>query len=375
MHHFFRKTSDRILGLDISATSAKLLELSLPEDSRFGKRSMKHSQTYRAEAYATVNMPKDAVQDHLICDHRAVGEVIGELVSHSGTKLRKVAIAVAGSRIITKKIELPVALSASEIECYMEVEAESHIPYPLNEVALDFTVVGVVEHDPELVEVLLVACRLDNLEPYLTALQLAGLQAVVVDVECYALQRAFEQMCGIRKPALVQSAKAAHQANQIIAILDIGAVTIHCIVLANNRVLFSREQTFGGLQPTLDIQNNYDISLQEAGLDKKRSGLPDDYEQEVLTPFRTAVVQQVASALQFFFSASSLGRIDRIFLAGGGALTSGLTEQVQSSLNVPTFIANPLTNMCLSDKVNDTLIRREASALMLVCGLAMRSFD
>ncbi|MDH5738568.1 MAG: pilus assembly protein PilM, partial [Gammaproteobacteria bacterium] len=254
-----------------------------------------------------------------------------------------------------------------EMEAQIRAEADQYIPYPLDEVALDFEVQGPSPRSEGQVEVLLAACRQDVVEMRQAVLELGGLEAKVVDVEAHCMQRAFELV-----KAQIQHAE---DEDQVIAILDIGATMTTLSVLMETGTPYTREQLFGGKQLTEEIQRRYSLSVEEAGLAKKRGGLPDDYEIEVLQPFKEAVVQQVTRSLQFFYSSSAYDDVDHIVLAGGTASIEGLAEMVASKLGTPTTIANPFHNMSLSAKINETSLINDAPAMMIACGLSMRSFD
>ena len=344
-----------MLGLDISSTSVKLLEL-----SRSGSK-------YRVESYGVEPLPENAVVEKNISDVEGVGEAIARLVDRSKTKVKQAAVAVAGSAVITKTIEMPAALSEDEMENQLQVEADQYIPYPLDEVALDFEVQGLSPRSEEQVEVLLAACRRENVEMRQAALELGGLKAKVVDIEAHCMQRAFD---------LVHEQFTAEDGDdQIIAIIDIGATMTTLSVLTDSSTPYTREQLFGGKQLTEEIQRRYSLSVEEAGLAKKQGGLPDDYETEVLQPFKEAVVQQVTRSLQFFYSSSAYDDVDHIILAGGTASIEGLADMVAAKLGTPTSMANPFVNMSLSSKVNEVSLNNDAPALMIACGLALRSFD
>ena len=163
--------------------------------------------------------------------------------------------------------------------------------------------------------------------------------------------------------------------DKIIAIVDIGATMTTLSVLTDTGTPYTREQLFGGKQLTEEIQRRYSLSVEEAGLAKKQGGLPDDYETEVLQPFKEAVVQQVTRSLQFFYSSSAYDDVDHIILAGGTASIDGLADMVSAKLGTPTSMANPFANMTMSSRVNDVHLLSDAPAMMIACGLAMRSFD
>ncbi|MEX2488117.1 MAG: pilus assembly protein PilM [Pseudomonadales bacterium] len=343
-----------MLGLDISSTSVKLLELS------------KSGDKYRVEAYGVEPLPENAVVEKNISDVEGVGEAIQRLVERSKTKVKQTAVAVAGSAVITKTIEMSANQTEDDMENQLQVEADQYIPYPLDEVALDFEVQGPSSRNEDQVEVLLAACRRENVEMRQAALEIGGLKAKVVDIEAHCMQRAFE---------LIREQFETDEEDQIIAIIDIGATMTTLSVLTDSGTPYTREQLFGGKQLTEEIQRRYSLSVEEAGLAKKQGGLPDDYETEVLQPFKEAVVQQVTRSLQFFYSSSAYDDVDHIILAGGTSSIDGLADMVSAKLGTPTSIANPFLNMSLSSKVNETSLSNDAPAMMIACGLAMRSFD
>ena len=348
------KKSNVMLGIDISSSSVKLLEL-----SRQGGR-------YKVESYGVEPLPPNAVVEKNISDLEAVGDAVRKVVERSKSSLKQAAVAVSGSAVITKMIQMPSGLNDFEMEDEIANEADQYIPYPLDEVAIDFEVQGPSEVNPEQVDVLLAACRKENVDIREDALQMGGVSAKVVDVEAYAMERAF---------SLVKSDLDDNVEEQIVAIVDIGATMTTLSVLADGRTIYTREQLFGGKQLTEEIQRRYGLSQEEAGLAKKQGGLPDDYESEVLEPFKEAVVQQVARALQFFFGSSQYNAVDYVLLAGGTASIEGLAEEVERKTGTPAIVANPFSEMAVGSRVNAAALSNDAPSLMIACGLAMRSFD
>lgn len=350
---FLEKKAKPVIGLDISSTSVKLLEL-----SRSGDR-------YRVESYSVKPLPPNAVVEKNIADPAAVAEVIKTMVKQSKTKLKHAAVAVAGSAVITKMIDMPAELSDDAMENQIAAEADQYIPFPLEEVAIDFEIQGVSPRNPEQVEVLLAACRRENVEAREQVLGEADLIAEKVDIEAYCMERAFELV----------AEQLEDQEGQVVAIIDIGATMTTLSVLVDGKTVYTREQLFGGRQLTEEIQRRYGLSRDEAGLAKKQGGLPDDYDLEVLEPFKEAVVQQVTRSLQFFFSASQYNDVDYIILAGGVASLEGLVGLIEEKLGTQTVVANPFARMSVSSRVNAASLANDAPSLMIVTGLAMRSFD
>ena len=343
--------ASQVLGIDISSTTVKLLEL-----SREGDR-------YRVESYAVAPLPPEAVVEKNVNQVETVGTLISDLVVRSKTRAKHAVAAVSGSAVIIKTIAMPAGLSEEDLEAQLTVEADQYIPYPLEEVALDFEELGPVPGREDQVNILLAACRQENIESRVDALEVAGLTPAIMDVEVFAMERAL---------ALLQTQMPA-SGPQTIAMVDIGASMTTLSVFADGESVYTREQLFGGKQLTDEIMNRYDLSFEEAGRAKKQGGLPEDYEREVLEPFREAVVQQVSRSLQFFFSSSEYTQLDAIVLCGGVSAIEGLSNLIEERLNTPTIVANPFADMSVGPRVNAQALAKDAPAMMVACGLAMRS--
>ena len=340
-----------MLGIDISSTTVKLLELSQSDNH------------YRVESYAVAPLPSEAVVEKNVNQVETVGGLIRELVSRSNTRAQHAVAAVAGSAVIIKTIPMPAGLSEEDLEAQLTVEADQYIPYPLEEVALDFEELGPVVGRDDQVNVLLAACRQETIESRVDAIEVAGLTPAIMDVEVFAMERALA--------LLKTQMPMAHP--ETIAMVDIGASMTTLSVYAGGESVYTREQLFGGKQLTDEIMNRYDLSFEEAGRAKKQGGLPEDYESEVLEPFREAVVQQVSRSLQFFLSSSEYTELDCIVLCGGVAAIAGLAEIIEERLSTPTIVANPFADMSVGSRVNAQALAKDAPAMMVACGLAMRS--
>jgi type IV pilus assembly protein PilM len=267
--------------------------------------------------------------------------------------------------VITKTVEMNAGLNADEMDFQIRAEADQYIPYPLEEVALDWELAGPSDKSPDMVNVLLAACRSETVERRKDSVEIAGYEVAKVDVEAFCTERAF---------ALLE-AQVAGENVETVAVLDIGATMTTLSVMHNGKSIYTREQLFGGRQLTEDIMRRYGLSEDDAQRAKLEGGVPDDYESEILGPFREAVVQQVSRSLQFFYSSSQFNDVDSIILAGGTSSIPGLAEQVQDTIGTPTVVANPFVSMTLSQKVNATWLANDAPSLMIAAGLAMRSFD
>jgi type IV pilus assembly protein PilM len=343
-----------VLGIDITTTVIKLLELSL-----FKKQ-------YRVESYMVVPLPKDAVVDKKLTDVEIIGLAINRAVERSGTHLKQAAVAVGGASAITKLITLPAGLSDDEMVEQIMIEADQYLPFSVDEVNFDFEVQGVNEIDPRRVNVLLAASRKENVEDRVEALGLAGLKAKIVDIESFAVENAFTLLTH-QLPYSVD--------DKTVIVVEMGATLTTLHVLYNARIIYTREQSFGGKQLTEDIQRAYSLSYEEAGIAKKFGGLPDNYEADILDPFKRTMLQQIQRAIQFFLASNASRPIDCVILAGGCAAIAGVDTMVSQSLNLPTYIANPFMGMSLSARVNPGSLAKDAPAMLIACGLAMRSFD
>jgi type IV pilus assembly protein PilM len=344
-----------LIGIDISSTSIKLLELS------------KSGSSYRIEGIAVEPLPANSMVDKNVAEVEAVGESVKRALHKSKVKSKFCAIAVAGSSVITKKITMPANLDDEEMEGQIQLEADQYIPYPLEEVNLDFQILGESEGNSETVDVLLAACRSENVDNRIAAVELAGLTPKIVDIEAYTIETVFQTL----------SASLPDQGNdQTVAIVDIGATMTSLSVIHNHQLIYTREQNFGGKQLTEEIMRRYGLSYDEAGLAKRQGGLPDNYEPEVLEPFKETTAQQVSRFLQFFYSAgSSISNIDHLILGGGTASLPDLAELTESHIGVPTSIANPFQNMSTTGKINKANLQADGPSFLIAAGLAIRGAE
>lgn len=345
-----KKKSASLVGIDISSSSVKLLEL--------GKSGSK----YRVEKYASRPLPENAVVEKNINNLESVGETIYKVASLTKTSGAGAAVAVAGSAVITKTIEMHAGMSDAEMENQIVVEADQYIPYPLDEVAIDFERQQVSPKNPDMVEVLLAACKKDNVDLRVAALELGGLTAKVVDIEAYAMERAFRLL----------KEQMELPDSRVVAIIDIGGTMTTLYILLDGASIYTREQLFGGAQLLQEIQSRYGLSPAESEAALKEGDLPENFDSEVLYPFKEEITEQVARSLQFFFSSSQYNDVDLIVLAGGVAATEGLAELVQDSLSTQTVVANPFAKMAVGSRVNKAALQQDASSLMMACGLALR---
>jgi type IV pilus assembly protein PilM len=311
-------------------------------------------------------LPKEAVLDGNLASLEAVAETLQRCWKRLGTSTRFVALALPTSAVITKKITLPANLREQDMEIQVESEANQYIPFALEEVNLDFQVIGPAPGSPDDVEVLLAASRKEKVEDRVAAAEVAELKPVVMDVEAYAIQAAYE---------LVIKQLPKEGAGQIIALIDVGAAAMKITIMKDDQQVYGREQAFGGSQLTDEIMRVYGMGADEAE-NLKRSGTPpDNYEAEILHPFIENMAQEVARALQFFFTSTPFSEVNHIILAGGSALVPGVAEIVGQRTNVNTILADPFAGMAISPRIRAKQLAADAPSLMVACGLALRKFD
>nr|WP_217350526.1 pilus assembly protein PilM [Azonexus fungiphilus] len=344
-----------LLGLDISSSAVKLVELTAS-----GKEG------YRVERYAIEVLPKDAVSDGNIANLDAVVDAVRRAWKRLGTSTKNVAMALPASAVITKKIIVPAGLREEELEVQVETEANQYIPFSIDDVNLDYQVLGPAPAVPDEVEVLIAASKKERVEDRVAVAEAAGLKALVVDVESFATLAAFE---------LIERQLPEGGKNQVVALIDAGANLMNLTVMRNGLQVYAREQAFGGSQLTLDISRHYGMSLEDAEAAKRSGNLPEGYEAELLNPFMENLALEVSRALQFFFTSTQFNQVDHIVLAGGCAVIPGIDEVVATRTQFNTLIANPFANMLLSDRVRARSLLADSSSLMVACGLALRRFD
>ncbi|SFP64419.1 type IV pilus assembly protein PilM [Nitrosomonas cryotolerans] len=354
---FLKMKSPLLIGVDISSSSVKMVELSLVD---------KEKGIYRIERYAIEPLPEGTMQDGGIVNLEAVSESMRQGWKRMNAKLKNIALALPSADVITKKIIVPAGQREDDLAFQVENEAGQYIPFALEEVNLDFQITKHLVDSPDEIEVLIAASRKDKVEDRVAAALSAGLKAMIMDVEPYAAQAAFELI----KNQLLDDGK-----DQVIALIDIGATVMSINVLHNGEFVYMRDQPFGGNQLTQEIRNQYNLSLEEAEMAKRSGNLPDNYQTDVLQPFCETLSVEVMRAIQFFFTSTQYGEINYILIAGGCAVIPGLKETIATRTQVSTLVVNPFSSMELSNHIVPKQLNLDAPSLLIACGLAMRSFD
>ncbi len=350
-----RRKAPPMLGVDLSASSVKVVEL-----VSGGKMPM------RLERYGIEPIERGAVNDGNIDKPEVVGEALQRALRRCGAKTRDAALALPSAAVITKRITLPAGMTEEEYELQVESEASQYIPFAIDEVNLDFQILGPAASGEDEVDVLLAASRKEKVEDRVAIAEMAGLRPVIVDAEPYAARLAVDH---------VTSFLPNHGQGQVIAVFDIGMAATQLTVVLNGQTIFERDHPFGGQQLTQDVMRIYGLLHEEAETKKKTGDLPDNYARDVLQPFVEQGAMDVARALQFFFTSTPYTRVDQVFLAGGTSAVPGLAEAVAERTQVATEIFSPFQGMELADSIREKQLRADAPALLVAAGLALRRFD
>lgn len=343
-----------MLGLDISSSSVKLVELSQTKTGEFV-----------LERFASEAFEKGWIVDGHIEKFDEVADAVRRVVQRSGTRTRNVVLAMPTSAVITKRIMLPAGLREDEMEIQVEAEANQYIPFSLDEVSLDFCVVGPSPTSVGDVEVLIAASRKDRVQDRQGLAEAAGLKPSVLDIESHASRMAMGRVIS----ALPNEGKEA-----LVALFEIGADTTSLKVLRDDEMLYERDQAFGGSQLTQLISRQYGLSFEEAETKKLNGDLPEDYAMGVLDPFVDSLSQEIGRALQYFFTSTPHHKVHYVMLAGGTATLQGLKERVTDLTGFACMVVNPFDNMVIGGGVREGRLQREAPAYLTACGLAMRRF-
>ena len=348
----FLKSGKGLIGVDITSATVKLLELKQCHDN------------YQVESYAVRPLREGAVVERRIRDIDDVASVLSRAVEHAKPSTRKAAVAVPASAAITKTLTLPIGLSEEEIEERIVAESDRHIPFPFNEVAFDFECLGPAPFDDGQQQVMLVACRQQDITQLTETLERAGLEPAAVDVETFAMERSLAE--------LRRQLKVDNDPTACVGLVDIGANMNAFHVVRGGHIVYTRDTVFGGRQLTDAIRERYELSMEEAGFAKKRGGLPDDYHERVLNPFLETVVQQVGRSLQLYYTAGRQQEVQHIVLAGGSSVIPGLAERIAEDSGMAVTIANPFQRMRVNKRLNLQALTNDAPAMLTAGGLAMR---
>ena len=344
------KGSEPLLGIDIGSTSLKIVEL-----SRSGR-------TITLQNAGVYPLPPNTFVEGKIADIPSMAQTLRKAIALMRTKAKQVALAVPGSAVITRVLDMPSDLTEDELETQLLMEAEQYIPYSLDEVAVDFTVIEEGEEGSEQVKVLLAACRKEGIDSLTEMVEQADLESKIIDEEPFCLERVY--------PLLADQLEEDNEG--LIGVVDCGATNLRINVLDRGSTVYSREENFGTKQLSEEIQRRYGLSEEEAVAAERDGDLPGDYEQEVLAPFRDSLIQQISRSLQFFYSSTSYSHLDCLILSGGIVGSPELVEMTESKIDLPVIAANPFKHMPCDARVDKKHLASISPSLLIATGLALR---
>ncbi|MCL1125559.1 pilus assembly protein PilM [Shewanella surugensis] len=342
-----------MVGIDIGSHEVKAILLS------------KKERSYHIVRHAAIPLMKGTVVDREIKDLKALVDALSLIKRALPKNIKFAAVAVSGSAVINKVIEMDASLTEAEMEAQIELEAESLIPYPLNEISIDFELLDLEKIEDDNVEVLLSACRTDTIDSRIDALDDVNLEAKVVDIEGYALGRTYE---------FIRHQLPNEGYHSVTAMIDVGANMLTLAMIEEGETVFVRGQDTGGDAYTQAIMSTYGLTYDKAEKAKILGELPLAYKEEVLLPFQMQLLQKIKHILQLYYTVSERERIDYIVLCGGGACIEGLVERIKVDLNIDTMIADPFTGHLEASSPIKKQLQSQMAKYMLACGLALRSY-
>lgn len=344
---FFTKKKE-LVGIDVGSSSVKLVQLKEQKGS------------YTLQNVGIWRLPPEAIVDNTLMDSYTVVEAVKGLLKSLAVKDKDAASSVSGNSIIIRKIALP-AMQPEELEEQIHWEAEQYIPFDINDVHVDFQVLESDGLDPSKMNVLLVASKKDIINDYLSVFNEAGIKLVVIDVDSFAVQNAFELNYDVT-------------VEEVCALINIGASIMNLNVVKAGTSLFTRDVQMGGNQFTEEIQKQFGFSGEEA----ERLKITGDTVSgtrllEIIDKVNESLALEIRRSLDFYNSNATEGKISRVLISGGAAKTPHLIDAVSQRLGLPVEIMNPFQKVTFNEKEFDSNYLEQIGPLMAVAvGLAIR---
>jgi len=347
---FGAKKKKDVIGIDIGSSAIKMVQL----------REAKG--VYHLVNLGMAPLASEAIVDNAVMDSGTVVGTLRNLVESHKVKTKNVSTSISGHSVIIRKITLPI-MTEEELESSIQWEAEQYIPFEINEVDLDFQILGENPKDPSQMEVLLVAAKKDFVSDYVTVFKEAGLTPVVMDVDCFALENAFET-------------NYEYDPEEITALINIGAGTLNVNVLKGNRSLFTRDIQVGGNMFNEEIQKRLGLNSDDSEK-VKMGGEHSDVDQailkEILQDATDQLAQEIQRSLDFFSATSADEKVNKVFIAGGVAKAPSVKESLEKRLGVPVDVLDPFRQVVTDEKNFDLdYIRAVAPDFSVAVGLAVR---
>jgi len=356
----FSRTGEPLIGIDISATGIKLVELT---GSRGG---------YELKSLAIVPLPRDAIVENTVIDSMAVSQGLLDAIEIARPSTRKAAIAVSGNAVIIKTVTMPTA-TEFELEAQIEFEADQHVPYDIDDVYLDFEILGEVLDSPDEMEVVLAACKREVVDDYQLVLSEAGIEAKCVDCAVFALENALETT-EMSSEGLAEGEPVDEEAAPAIALVNIGANLVNINIMINGQMTFVRDQFYGGQNLTEEIQKEHGVSYQAAE-DMKIERF-SEISPEALERFYVGLTSELVRSLDFYAANHAEHPVQKLLISGGSALIPDVANELEQRLGIESEVINPFVNIQVSSKKFDMdYLNRIGPSMMVPVGLALRGFD
>lgn len=343
-----------VAGLDVGSSSIKMVELQ-------GKMNNLNLVSLGFE-----NLPDDTIVDGQIMELNVVSDVIQNICKNHNITATQVVTGVSGHSVIIKNIILP-SMGAEELEESIDWHAEEHIPYDLSDVSLDYQVTA---EDGEVTNVLIAACKRERIDNIKQAIQLAGKQPVIIDVDTFALQNCYE-------------VNYQPDDSQVVTLLNIGASTMNVNIVQGTRSLFTRDITVGGSQFTDVLQRSLGLSFQQAeavkrGVAEASEGIEETAIEPLMDNVTDLVAMEIQKTFDFYRATTDDSEmvVQKILLSGGGSKLNGLAEDLSVKLELPVEVLDPFRNIKVDTRKFDPDYLSEIMPEMAVAvGLAVRGVE
>lgn len=340
----------KIFALDIGSYSIKLVEL---KETKKG---------YHLVNMASAPLPPEAIVDGALMDTGVIVDAIKNLTASAGVKGGDVAVSVSGHSVIIKKITLP-AMTENELADSIQWEAEQYIPFDIADVNLDFQILGTNAVDQTQIDVLLVAAKKEIIDDYTAVIAEAGLNAVVIDIDAFAVQNMVE----INYPP---------EEGEVVATVNIGAELSNINIIKDGVSLFTRDVANAGNQFTEEIQKRYGVSYEDADAAKlgaEVEGVVASDIKEVLQEVSGMLSSEIARTIDFFMATNPEDSVRKAYICGGGAKTEGLDKALADKLGVPVEVVNPFNAISYNEKNFDPeYLADVAPSFGVAVGLSLR---
>lgn len=344
---FLSKKKD-LVGIDIGSSSVKLVQLK------------EQKGVFHLQNVGILPLPAEAIVDNSLMDSSSIVEAVKNLFKSLNIKAKEAVCSISGNSVIIRKISLPV-MPAEELEDQIQWEAEQYIPFDINDVNIDFQILTADELDPSKMNVLLVASKKDIINDYLAVFNEAGIKLMVVDVDSFAVQNAFELNYDF-------------DFEEVSALVNIGASIMNLNIVKGGISLFTRDVQIGGNLYNEEIQKQFGMNNEDAERTKISGDSPDNARlKDIISRINDTLSLEMRRSLDFYNSTAGEGKISKVYLSGGGAKTTMLLDSVSQKLDLPVEILNPFLKIRYNEKEFDPEYLQEIGPLVTVAiGLATR---